>query len=312
MIRDKKFLEEIKQAVRSIAGEDYRIELVDMEKNNNMVYTGMVIGNRTETISPTIQLETFYEAYLHGVPIQKIAEDIFDWVQQDHNTRPDIPTDFYHFEKFREKIIFRLVNTEKNRELLKKMPSVPVYENLSLIFVIILQNDEDGVKTVRISNQLMKTWNVEADELYRIALENTPRLLPASFDNIAQVFAGMQLCSAKDHGAVMDGTGEETPEELPMYVLSNHERINGAAAIAYPGVLEDIADRLDTNLIILPSSIHEVIIMPETMESDFHVLNAMVREINQTELKEEEILSDTAYYYDRVKRIVTVPVSEVA
>lgn len=312
MVEDRKFLEEIRQAVESIAGEDYSIEIVDMQKNNNTVYTGMTVKGRGENISPTLQLEEFYQAFLDGVPVWEIAKNIFDWVRRDHNTRPDIPTDFYHFEKFREKIIFRLVNTEKNRELLKKVPSVPVYENLSLVFVIILQNDEDGVKTVRISNQLMRTWNVEADELYRIALENTPRLFPASFDNIAQVLRRMQMCSAKDSGEVMDGIGEETSEEPPMYVLSNHARINGAAVIAYPGLLEDIANRLDTNLIILPSSIHEVIIMPEMMESDFHVLNAMVREINQTELKEEEILSDTAYYYDRAKRIVTVPVSEVA
>ena len=99
----------------------------------------------------------------------------------------------------------------------------------------------------------------------------------------------------------MEGVAEKNPDlgGIPLLVLTNSRRYLGAACILYRGVLERFAKKLGENLYILPSSVHEVILLPETKVNSSKNLLRMVMEVNRTQLAPEEVLSDTVYYYDR-------------
>ena len=134
----------------------------------------------------------------------------------------------------------------------------------------------------------MEYWGVPLELLYRLAIENTPRLLQAECKPMQVVICELlgQPCP-------------EEEEESGMYVLSNHHRHFGAACILYDRVLEDIGNQLNEDYYVLPSSIHEMIILPVSCLSDQMDLDSMITEINETQVSEEEVLSDHAYYFSR-------------
>ena len=91
------------------------------------------------------------------------------------------------------------------------------------------------------------------------------------------------------------------PEGIPtekMYILSNHMRSYGAAALIYPEQLRKIAEEVGENYYVLPSSVHETIIVAESESPDKEELCSLIKEINETQVEAEEVLSDHAYYYD--------------
>ena len=91
---------------------------------------------------------------------------------------------------------------------------------------------------------------------------------------------------------------DEEPEP-PMYVLSNSRMINGAAAMLYPDMLKDLSEKLDSNLYIIPSSVHEVIVFSDNLADDEKSLRDMIYTVNRTQMDPQDILSDSLYFYDR-------------
>ena len=133
-----------------------------------------------------------------------------------------------------------------------------------------------------------------------MAKRNTKRLLPAKIRNLSEVMQGiaMEYIGSNYEKSVIDEL-LSTPSDIPLYVLSNHMGRNGAIAMVYEGMLKDFATVLDHDLIILPSSIHEVLLVPYEEELCMEELKEMVRHINRTEVAEEEVLSDNVYIYRR-------------
>jgi hypothetical protein len=98
---------------------------------------------------------------------------------------------------------------------------------------------------------------------------------------------------------------------VPMYVLTNRSHYYGAACMLYPKLLKCIGEGLDSNFYVLPSSVHELIILQDLGMEDAATLMDMVKEVNATEVKEEEVLSDSVYYYDREKEGLSILRREV-
>ena len=92
---------------------------------------------------------------------------------------------------------------------------------------------------------------------------------------------------------------EEIVNGVPMYVLSSRNRIDGAACILYPTLLADICDSLQSSFYIIPSSIHEVLVLPSDSTDDSAKIREMIKEINDTQVAAEEILSYSLYFYNR-------------
>ncbi|MBT9775762.1 hypothetical protein GPL15_04450 [Clostridium sp. MCC353] len=293
------FLNAVKQQVEDALGGSYSIQIRQVSKNNGLVLDGICISPPDGQVAPTIYLNPYFPLYEKGMSLQEIAQDILS-IYKDNSNLPVIDTQaMTDFSKLSTKVIYKLVQTASNQELLKDIPHIP-YLDLSIVFYLFLEETASGQMTAMIHNDHQTLWNVTTTQLYELAKANTPILLPPTIKSMPDV---MKEIAADWLG---DDYQEEYMEQLeeedrlsPLYVLSNRSNINGSAAILYHGVLKNFADRLGQDLIILPSSVHEVLLLPYDKTTDITSLNEMVISINQSEVPAEDQLSNQIYLYTR-------------
>lgn len=284
----------VQREVEKRAGENYRVKLNDVIKNNGVVLRGITLMQDDSNISPTIYLNPYYDAYENGdTTLGTVIDEVIDTYERNKINRSIDMKFFLNYETVRSRIIFKLINTEKNRELLRDVPYIP-FHDLSIVFQCLVSEERFGNASILIHNVHLQLWKVNARELYECALENTPLLQGYELADMDTVLEEMKAL-----GGIDDEEIEDMQQEVPMYVLSNKSRINGASCILYKDILKDFAMVVDKDLYVLPSSIHEVILLPSDGTQESEQLKEMVREINQSQVEKEEVLSDSVYYYRR-------------
>ncbi len=284
----------VQREVEKRAGENYRVKLNDVMKNNGVVLRGITLMQDDSNISPTIYLNPYYDAYENGdTTLGTVIDEVIDTYERNKINRSIDMKFFLNYETVRSRIIFKLINTEKNRELLRDVPYIP-FHDLSIVFQCLVSEERFGNASILIHNVHLQLWKVNARELYECALENTPLLQGYELADMDTVLEEMKAL-----GGIDDEEIEDMQQEVPMYVLSNKSRINGASCILYKDILKDFAMVVDKDLYVLPSSIHEVILLPSDGTQESEQLKEMVREINQSQVEKEEVLSDSVYYYRR-------------
>lgn len=284
----------VQREVEKRAGENYRVKLNDVMKNNGVVLRGITLMQDDSNISPTIYLNPYYDAYENGdTTLGTVIDEVIDTYERNKINRSIDMKFFLNYETVRSRIIFKLINTEKNRELLRDVPYIP-FHDLSIVFQCLVSEERFGNASILIHNVHLQLWKVNARELYECALENTPLLQGYELADMNTVLEEMKAL-----GGIDDEEIEDMQQEVPMYVLSNKSRINGASCILYKDILKDFAMVVDKDLYVLPSSIHEVILLPSDGTQESGQLKEMVREINQSQVEKEEVLSDSVYYYRR-------------
>lgn len=268
-------------------------EMRDITKNNGIKLSVVVIRKEGETIAPTIYLEDFERRYEKGESIESIIRRIVALSEEEPEfNQSDIMEVFTNFDKVKKNIVFELVSAKKNAELLEGVPHVEELGDLAVIFrVQIYASFKGGAATILITNEHAKMWGVTASDLYREAKENSKRLRPAKVETMGAMLTALM----GEEGFANEGF---VPDMPGMYVVTNEVAVSGAAVILYEGVLKELADKLDDDLVILPSSIHECIIVPKSL-GDIEELTALVQLVNGNEVGESDILSDHAYIYDR-------------
>ncbi|KMZ55381.1 hypothetical protein HMPREF0980_00482 [Dorea sp. D27] len=279
------FVQAVERKVNEETDDDIAVCIHTAVKNNGRERKGIRLTKRGINISPAIYLEEYYEQFRSGGSVEDAAKDIlrlYDEVRFSRSWEKDTISDYV---KVKEKIVYHLVNKEKNETMLSDTPYVP-YLDMAAVFYVLLEANAYGTAAMMVKNEHLMLWNVTEEEIYRQACRNTERLLPYEFRTMKEVIAELT------------GSKEDTGKDV-MYVLSNTIRSFGAAAVLYDGVLAYIGSCLKENYYVLPSSVHEVIIIPESEAPGREELSAMVAEINAAEVEEEDVLSDNAYYYDR-------------
>lgn len=172
--------------------------------------------------------------------------------------------------------------------------------DLSIVFQCLLSQKESHLETLLIHNVHTKLWGVTVEDLYKVAVENTRRLLPYEIKNMADVVDEIAKAEGTELFNHKDCMAEPESNKL-MYVLSNQKRIDGAVSMIYPGLLRDFADKIGSSFYIIPSSVHEVLLLPSENPEDRENLKDMVKEINDTQMEAEEILSYSMYWFDKSK-----------
>lgn len=289
----------VQREVEKRAGENYRVKLNDVMKNNGVVLRGITLMQDDSNISPTIYLNPYYDAYENGeITIAAIVADVLETYKQNKSSCNIDMKFFLNYEAVKSRIIFKLINTEKNRELLKDIPHIP-FHDLSIVFQYLVSGEQFRNAAILIRNVHIGLWRVNARDLYECAMENTPLLQGYELADMKTILGEYYASGVIDDEAI-----EDMQQEVPMYVLSNKSRVNGAACILYKDLLKDFSIEMDKNLYILPSSTHEVILLPSDGTQESAHLKAMVQEVNRTQVDEEEVLSDSVYYYDREKDVI--------
>ena len=247
-------------------------------------------------ISPTIYLNFYFEKYQKGMNLSTIEQQILQYYHR-HCPINHIDTSFFtDYNRVRSRIVYRLVHYEKNRELLKEIPHFP-YLDLAVIFYCLVAEEPYENASILIYNHHLAYWKLQKETLRTLAQTNTPLLLPWRCDSLAElIMPALDVLPVKERPtqeALLDA------ETIPMYVLSNEQCYFGASCILYPNALKEISQKFADSLFILPSSIHEVIIIPASYTEDANELSEIVHDVNVSEVAQDEILSDSVYFYDQ-------------
>lgn len=304
------FMIKMKELLQKKLGEEVKVEAVSVPKNNGVIMQGIAIRRTGEKIVPTIYMERFYVDYLEGRDPGDILEDILEiYEEQDEIKAPDF--EFYkEYEKVKARLAVKLVNREKNEAMLAEMPHKK-FLDMAVVFYCLIDSPLSGTAAILIRNVHMKNWGITTEQLYEDALTNAENMLPGAIRTMEELLSRMVLedeipvwewrKEKQEDFPKLEGVTEERKEtgEIPLLVLTNNRRYLGAACILYRGLLERFAKKIGKNFYILPSSVHEVILLPEDKVNSSESLIQMVVEVNRSQLAPEEVLSDAVYYYDR-------------
>ena len=299
----KEFALKVQKGVSRRLGAEAQVKLQEVTKNNGVVLQGLSIGRQGRNVSSTVYLDAFYEMYGQGTAMNAIVEKIAALYLKDAPGE-SVDMDFFQdFDMVKERIAYRLINAGRNEELLKRIPHIR-FLDLAVCFYYAFSHEELGKGIITIYNNHMELWHTSTRELLSLAQENTKRIFGVQCRPLVDV-----LGELVDGIPCQDGKEDEYDELLrmvPMKILSNGDRVHGAACLLYPGLLQEICGKEEKNYYILPSSVHEVILLADDGAEDPEKLREMVREVNEQQVEPEEVLSDSVYYYDCVKKQIKI------
>lgn len=255
--------------IRGQVDAQVRTELYTVTKNNGTRRTGILFKQEDSNLAPTIYLEEFYQKYLKGQQVPDLADSICSIYQEIRVKKTCDCQNLFDFNHVKEHIVYKLIRRDANEELLKQIPYEP-FLDLAVVYYIQIDNTRFGSAAIQIRNEHLRYWRVEKEEIRRLAGKNTPRIYPVQIQQIVRF----------------------------MYVATNEQCSLGAAVMRYPDFREKVRGMIGEGFYILPSSIHEVILVPESFGMEPERMQEMVKEINQTGVAPEEVLSDSVYYFD--------------
>lgn len=282
----EKFTTELMEKLKGMTGEECTLSMIDIPVINGNVKHSLAISRKNRNAAPCICMDGFYHDYVKGyLKMEDIAEMTSGLYRQEME-HDDLETEFMKEWKSAErKIRFRLVSTERNAGMLKEMPHRE-FLDLSLVYYVQVPMPDDMNGIVHIYSGLLKCWDVDEEDLYRAAMENMPETKHRSMGEII--------------GAAEGRKAENTGGPLcSMYVVTNKNGLYGAACMLDMEMMQKTADGLGSDLLILPSSVHELILILQQDPYDVQELSGIVKEINDTELRPDEVLSGHVYQYNR-------------
>ncbi len=250
---------------------------------------------------PTIYLNHMYEDYQRSKDLEKVLQSAADQIASIYQ---NLPSGLNNIVADRDKVVMTLVNTEQNRELLANVPHRK-FQDLSIVYRCILEMTKDDIKSYIITNHSAESmFHMYEHELYAAAMENTRKLLPPVMKNMNDVIFEI-LQNEGMSKEMFDEFIDDMPAERTMYMLSNSIGINGAASMLYHEELQKLAEKMGTDLYIMPSSTHEVIVLSADV-GDPNELSNMVMDINMTQVSLNDRLSNQVYHYDKDLRTLTL------
>jgi hypothetical protein len=303
------FINELTTMVKEMMGEEYTARIYKVTKNNSLELDSLVLLKEGKSFAPNIYLLPYYEAYMEGIDMKELAERLCKIYHS--CTAPIADEEFsYTFDDMKQNFIYRLVTYEKNRKLLETIPHVK-FLDLAVTYHCLVHDDKNGIGTIRITNEHLKFWDTSPEELQQYAVRNTKRLFPPVIRSMEEVIKSMLSDDCFDDNELsedlyQDILGKRYTDRHRMFILSNPKGINGATCLLYTNVLKKFSDRLQSDLYILPSSIHEIILIPYEKTITREALAAMVKDVNHTQVASDEVLSDRVYYYSRENNSITM------
>ena len=269
----------MKDSLMKLKPDTMEITFRRISKQNRRRLHGCILQLPGSGAAPTFYLEDLYEAYAGGTPADELAQSLIDFAKRNNLSTIPGGIDINDYECVKKHLGIMVIGADNNRSYLRNM----VYEKIEdlAMIPIIFTNDHHGPGCIKIRTDFLGLWNVTEEEVLREAKENAPQLMPLTFKQLNEVI-----------GEESSGDGEE------LFVISNCYYAGGAAVAFYPKVLMCIATALNKDLFILPSSINELIVVTDVGQ-DPETLHMIVKEVNRTQLKPQDILTDSVYYYSR-------------
>ena len=311
----QKFTEKVTKALYQYYDTKVKIETHNVYKNNGILLHGICALKEGKNIAPTVYLNEFFCRYQEGESLGSLVQEIICLMEK-NQVKQNIDVGFFaDYEKVKKSIVLRLIHRNKNEKLLENVP-FQEFSDLAIVCHCQMLTEELGTGSILIHNHHLEVWGITKEKLFQDATENSPRIEPYCILKMGDMVRSILEDTVRDKLGDYEGNNreekenilEETMEDMlreieyhkvPMYVLTNVRRYYGAASMIYPGMMQKMADMLQDDFYILPSSIHEIIFLSKSEVIEATSLNKMIQEVNQSQVEEEEWLSDHAYLYQR-------------
>lgn len=293
------FVDTMRKKVEALSETGTKVIIMEVCKNNGVKKKGLMVKAKDSNMAPTVYLEEFYGEYKRGKTLEEIAEAVVDVYRDSDRFQGMHMEDFKDFKQMKSQLVFRVVNYEKNAEMIKNSPYI-TFLDLAIVPYISFPIDESNWGSILVRNEHLEIWGITNEKVMKIAAENTPKLMQPQIrkmeDTIRQLLVSGGGEETKEYEKLLEEM-EGSENKVPMYVLTNSKNLYGATCMIYDGVVEMFAEEMGEDIYILPSSIHEVILLPVSKALNSMELKAMVQEINMTQIPIEEVLSDHVYKF---------------
>lgn len=279
-----------------------RLRVEPVNKVNKVLDGITLVGSGAgRSVSPTLYINHMYEHYLETENLQEVLKSAARRMDMAFKEMPEVGD--VNLEGAKDNIVFQVINTLQNEDMLRDMPHRE-FQDLSIIYRWVVKVDENGIQSSAIRNNLAEQLGMNEEQLFKCAVENTRRIFPPTVKSMNDVIREMFISDGMP-AEVADMMIGEMPEDKMMWVISNDRGINGAGSMLYEDNLHKLAMKLETDLYILPSSVHECIAV-STNVGDPYELAEMVSEINMGQVALEDRLSNQVYHYDKDARRLTL------
>ena len=303
MNQNKEFYDEIINAIREEIPEEIRDmmegDIREIVKANDTVLHGVVIKAPEQAIVPTIYIEDCIKQLPENFAMKDLAEAIISLYQVGMREAPAVESLSLEFDDIKDKLVVQLAEVERNKDRLKELAYKPLDNGMVMLAYVVVQEDERGSMRFAVTKDIAEGQNYDIDKMFETAMKNNE---PVLVDISDAIFSdGIEFAEN-----LFD---KEINDKLPdsMYTLTNSSTNLGAAALYYPNVQKRIGDMLQNSYYVLPSSIHEVMILPCSVNDNPEFLRKMVKEANETVVNPQEVLSDRVFMYDREKERLVEP-----
>lgn len=297
MMDYREFVDQVTEDLKNVLSEEFRgtkITARQVDKLQGESYYGLCVQPVDSVIGVNMNLQGAYENYQTGVSYDEIIQEIAGVVEDGIGNRPNIKVnELTDYDAMRDKLMVQVVPTKGNEEMLAGIPHKE-QEDLSLVYRFVFDNNAQGMASTLVNNQMLKQYDITAEQLHADAMTNAAEHFPAKIRSMQEVLSELMGIEA-DMMPVPDDAG--------MFIATCNNGLNGAGCIFYPEFMDQAAEKLNGDFFVLPSSVHEVILFPDDGEKNYHELESMVQQINETEVAPQDRLSDSVYHYDSQERI---------
>lgn len=292
----KEFVNKLEQDLKDAMADispGATVDVRSVEKLQEGSYTGIAISPAGGNVGMTLNANQLFDQMQDGQSYEGVLAVAVSTAERGLHDMPAVDvSELMNYEAAKKYLCFDVVGSDRNADMLEKVPHTDK-ENISMVYRLQLDSTENGAATVLITNAMMEQFGVTKEQLHADAMENAQEIRPADFRTMAAVMAEMM------------GMPEEMMADMapPMYVATNQDKVQGAAVMFYPDFMEQAAKELGGDIFILPSSVHEVLILPDDGNMNAQELKEMVTSINASEVAPEDRLTDSVYHYDAQERI---------
>lgn len=307
----EQFTELLKSKLEEATG--CKVLIQPVLKNNNVELTSLTVQRVGINTSPTIYVEPLLELFLDGETFENLLEKVLRFERAERLKKNFNVDDFLNFDKIKENIYYRLVNYNTNKKLLETVPYKRVLD-LAKIYYAVVESPELGTGSIVINNEHLKYWGVDDNEVDRVASINTGIKSKPVICNIRELIVDQMMNmfeQLKEEGEIPEDANIPDLDQIgeyPMYVVTNDIKYYGAATLVDTDVLNVIADSVEDDLIIFPSSVHEFIFIKAELgkEVGYATLKNMVENANREAVSEEDFLSDSVYLFNRHRKTLSI------
>lgn len=284
------FAEDLKTNLQKL-GIEADVSEHHIEKLNDS-YDALSVTPKGSSIGVNANLDEIFHAIERGRDYNEVLSGVTESLKGSLEHMPKLQvSDLTNYAEMKNKLAMEVVSAERNAKMLQNVPHEQM-EDIAVVYRLVLDSSKDASSTVLVTNDLMDKFGITHEQLHDDAMKNAPLIRPAEIKGMEETLNEMQGGPAL----------EPDPDEI-LFVAGVPDQSHGAAVIAYPNFFEDAAEKLGGDYFIIPSSIHEVLLVKDTGEMNSRDLAAMIKEVNATEVAPEDVLTDHAYHYDSKEHI---------